>query len=184
MEQKRVDEVEEQIALALENIERLDKEALSFAEGKAELVRTSKDFRNLLEKLDILFKDVSMLVDKVSTVTVDETLKRFDENVSKIEQIINSFNESNLRMISMLNENLSKIEQTINSLSESNSKLIASTNEMIDNLKRNSNRNFIIYGSMTIIVFIASIISSILFWWAFNIARIYLSFYEMLQLRR
>lgn len=163
MEQKRVDEVKERIALALENIERLDKEALSFAEGKAELVRTSKDFRNLLKKLDILAKDVSTLVEKVSAVTVDETLKRFDENVSKIEQTINSLDESNLKMISMLNENVSKIEQTISLLNESNLKLIVSTNEMIEDLKRKSNRNFLIYGSITIIVFIASIISSILF---------------------
>jgi Mg2+ and Co2+ transporter CorA len=137
MEQENVKEVKERIALALENIEKLDKEALSFAAGKAELIKTSGEFRILLEKLTLLANDVNMLVDNVSSVTVEETLKKFDDNVSKIEQNIRSLDDSNIKMSESINLEIGE-------------------------LNRKSNRNFIVFGSITLILLITSIVVSIL----------------------
>lgn len=137
MEQTKVDEVKIRIASALENIENLDKEAISFSASKDELVKTSEELRNLLKDIDVLTNEISELVAKVSSVMVDDTLKRFDENVSKIEQ-------------------------KVISLGESNSKVVEVTNSVIADLKKTFNRNFTIFGSITVVLFITSIVLSFL----------------------
>ncbi|KFZ27469.1 MAG: hypothetical protein KQ78_00206 [Candidatus Izimaplasma bacterium HR2] len=137
MEQTKVDEVKNRIASALENIEKLDQEAISFAAGKVELVKTSEELRNLLKDIDVLTKEISELVARVSSVTVEDTLKRFDENVSKIEN-------------------------KVISLGESNSKVVEVTNSVIADLKKTFNRNFTIFSAITIILFITSIVLNVL----------------------
>ena len=162
MEQERVIEVKKRLDKSLESIATLEKEAISFAESKSELIKTSEELRNLLKEVNLFTKEMTTLVQDVTKVTVDKTLRRFDENVKMIEEKVQNISKNNLELVETTEltvnslkqdtaNNILRLEKNVISLKDESEETKIIMKNYIDILNKNSNRKLLIFGIVTII---------------------------------
>ena len=141
MEINQAIDIQERIEQAVSNIETIEKEAISFSKTRKELQEVAKSLVEHIEIQKTQLLDLQQLVNSVKSTLVEETLVKFEQNVEKMQIIVN---------------------ELYNNISENILKLISETKqELLDNYKKQSkstSTTLVIFGIVTFAVVLTNVV--------------------------
>jgi hypothetical protein len=134
-------DIQERIKQAVSNIETIEKEAISFSKSRKELQEVAKGLAEHIENQKTQLLEMQQLVRVVKSSLVEETLVQFENNVIKMQEILNA-----------LYKNIS--ENLIKEVSELKDSIALEYKKQ----SKTNLRTFVIFGVVSVGVLIINII--------------------------
>lgn len=99
MESNYIQTIQEKIEQVKQNIDNLEKEAISFSIAKKEMQEAVEDFKGMVKQFREVLVATLALNEEVNKISVESTLKKLDNSAALISQDINNVIESNKLVI-------------------------------------------------------------------------------------
>lgn len=99
MESNYIQTIQEKIEQVKQNIDNLEKEAISFSIAKKEMQEAVEEFKGMVKQFREVLVATLVLNDEVNKISVESTLKKLDNSAALINQDINNVIESNKLVI-------------------------------------------------------------------------------------